>query len=107
MGLLCLVYMILALRTNIVFVLIFATLTPAFGLLAAAYWYLAEAYAGDATAAAKAGKLQIAGGAFTFITCLCGWWIFFAIMLAALDFPFSIPGTQITQWYLSALQTAY
>ncbi len=32
-----------------------------------------------------------AGGAFTFVTSMAGWWIFFAIMLASLDFPFSIP----------------
>ena len=32
-----------------------------------------------------------AGGAFTFVTSMAGWWIFFAIMLASLDFPFNIP----------------
>ena len=32
-----------------------------------------------------------AGGAFTFVTSMAGWWIFFAIMLASLDFPFSVP----------------
>jgi len=42
MGLLCLIYLIAALRTNIVFVVIFATLVPAFGLLAGAYWQLAQ-----------------------------------------------------------------
>lgn len=42
--------------------------------------------------AAFAGKLQIAAGAFTFITCACGWWIFLAIMLASLDFPIQLPG---------------
>lgn len=26
------------------------------------------------------------------MTCLLGWWIFFAILLAALDFPFQLPG---------------
>ena len=34
---------------------------------------------------------MIAGGAFGFVTSLAGWWIFFAIMLASLDFPFSLP----------------
>ena len=32
-----------------------------------------------------------AGGAFAFITALAGWWIFFAIMLASIDFPYAIP----------------
>lgn len=86
MGALCFVYLICSLRTNIVFVAIFATLVVAFGLLTATYFQLAN---GNAV---LAGRLQVAAGAFCFITCLCGWWIFAAIMLAALDFPFQIPG---------------
>jgi len=92
---LCLVYMILALRTNIVFFLIFFTLVPAFGCLAGAYWHLALAYGGQAASATTAGRLVIAGGAWCFITCLLGWYIFFAIMLAALDFPFNLPGKSL------------
>ena len=42
MGVLCLVYLICALRTNIVFLVIFATLVLAFGFLAGAYWQLAQ-----------------------------------------------------------------
>jgi len=85
MGFLCLIYMVCALRTNVVFVLIFASLVPAFGLLTAAYWNLAK---GNTSAA---GTYQIAAGACTFFTCCCGWWIFSAIMLASLDFPFQLP----------------
>jgi len=92
MGVLCFIYLICSLRTNIVFVVIFFTLVLAFSLLAAAYWYNAHAIgSGDASAAALAGRLQIAAGACTFVTSMAGWWIFFAIMLAALDFPFQIP----------------
>jgi hypothetical protein len=36
------------------------------------------------------GSFQ-AAGAVLFVTTLAGWWILFAIMLAALDFPFQIP----------------
>jgi len=86
MGLLCFVYMICALRTNLVFFLIFLFLIPAFGCLAGAYWHLAL---GDA---ATATTLQVAAGACTFISDLLGWWIFFAILLASLDFPFQLPG---------------
>lgn len=32
-----------------------------------------------------------AGGAFTFVTSMAGWWIFIAIMLASLDFPLNLP----------------
>jgi len=92
MGLLCLIYLICALRTNVVFVVIFFTLVCAFGLLAGAYWQNANGIGNkDAAALALAGRLQIAAGAFTFVTSMAGWWIFFAIMLAALDFPFQIP----------------
>lgn len=98
MSLLCFVYMILALRTNIVFVIIFATLVPAFGCLAGAYWHNAQAFGAGATVApAISGKLLIAAGALTFITDMAGWWIFFAIMLAALDFPFQLPGMSTTK----------
>ena len=87
MGFLCLIYMICALRTNVVFVLIFAGLIPAFGLLAAAYWHLAQGNT------AAAGTYQIAAGALCFFVDFCGWWIFFAILLASLDFPFQLPGS--------------
>jgi len=85
MGLLCLVYTICALRTNVVFVIILGSLVPTFGLLTAAYWHLAQG--NDALA----GKCQIAGAAFAFICSMAGWWIFTSIMLASLDFPFSLP----------------
>jgi len=89
MGVLCFFYMVLALRTNLVFVGIFASLVPAFALLAGAYWHLALGTAADM---ATATKCEVAAGAFTFITCMLGWYIWFAIMLASLDFPFSLPG---------------
>jgi len=99
MGLLCLIYLICSLRTNIAFVIIFFTLVLAFSLLAATYWHQAEGFgmtaagdtAGGAAAQALAGRLLIAAGGCLFVTCMAGWWIFFAIMLAALDFPFQIP----------------
>ncbi|CAD6576801.1 MAG: hypothetical protein ASARMPRED_007886 [Alectoria sarmentosa] len=93
MGLVCLVFLICSLRTNIVFFLIFLSLIGAFGCLAGAYWNLALVgeNAANAVAAKRAGQLVVAGGAFTFVTSMAGWWIFFAIMLASLDFPFNIP----------------
>jgi len=96
MGLLSFIYMICALRTNIVFFGIFLTLVPAFTLLAAAFWKVAEALepanAKSATAlASKAQTLQLAGGACAFVTCMFGWYIFTVIMLAAVDFPIELP----------------
>jgi succinate-acetate transporter protein len=85
MGILCFIFLICSIRTNLFFFLIFFTLTPTFGLLAGSYFQVAN---GNADLARKLGE---AAGAFAFVTCLCGWYIFFAIMLASVDFPFDLP----------------
>ncbi|KAG8528426.1 uncharacterized protein KY384_007344 [Bacidia gigantensis] len=93
MGLICFLFLILSLRTNGVFFMIFLSLVGAFSCLAAAYWNLALVYenAMNASAATKAANLTVAGGAFAFVTCMCGWYLLLAIMLGSLDFPFSLP----------------
>ena len=45
MGILAIVYLVCALRTNVVFVIIFATLVPALFLLTGAFWVWADDYA--------------------------------------------------------------
>ncbi|KAF2019340.1 hypothetical protein BU24DRAFT_439524 [Aaosphaeria arxii CBS 175.79] len=85
MAIMCFIFLICSLRTNIVFFMIFLTLVLAFSCLAGSYL---EANNGNLAASAR---LQTAGGAFAFCTCMFGWWIFIAIMLASLDFPFEIP----------------
>lgn len=58
MGLLCFVYLIGSLRTNICFFLVFLTLVFAFGLLTGAYWMIAlDAQSGTMTYATKIPKL--------------------------------------------------
>ena len=61
MGLICLIFLICSLRTNIVFFVIFLSLVGAFGCLAGAYWNLALAYenAANVSAASKASKLVV------------------------------------------------
>jgi succinate-acetate transporter protein len=85
MGVLSLLYLICALRTNITFVAIFFGLFMTFVLLAGSYWQFALGHGGIAL------KLQIASGAFGFMACIAGWWIFLAQMLASVDFPFQLP----------------
>lgn len=85
MGLLSFIYLICALRTNIVFVAIFLGLLMTFVVLAGSYWQFAL---GNLV---MAQKLQVAAGAFGFVATLAGWWIFFAQMLASVDFPIQIP----------------
>jgi len=36
-------------------------------------------------------NLQIAAGAFVFVFCILGWYLFFALILLAVDFPFALP----------------
>ncbi|KAL9116794.1 MAG: hypothetical protein Q9187_006676 [Circinaria calcarea] len=67
MGLLCFIYLIASLRTNMVFVTIFLTLVIAFECLAGAYWQLAQGNT------AQGGKLLVVAGGFTFVTSLAGW----------------------------------
>ncbi|KAI9836341.1 MAG: hypothetical protein M1838_005078 [Thelocarpon superellum] len=85
MALLCFIYLICALRTNIVFVIIFFGDFILFCLLAGVYWQEAQGQM------ELAHQLTVAGGVFALIAVAAGWYIFFAQMLAALDFPFQIP----------------
>lgn len=83
MGVLCLVYLIVSIRTNIVFFLIFLLLIPAFGCLAGYFF------------CAAIGEVKLvlltAAGALTFVICLLGWYLFLVQLLAAVDFPLNLP----------------
>ena len=85
MGLLCLVYLLCALRTNLVFIGIFLTLVIGFGLLAGSFWQAAQ---GSATLATR---LQHAAGGVTFVTSLLGWYLLLVQLLASVDFPLNLP----------------
>ena len=67
MGLMSLIYLVCALRTNIVFVVIFLGLFLTFVFLAGSYWQLANGNR------AVSGQLQVAAAAFGFIACMAGW----------------------------------
>ena len=83
MGVLCFIYFIIALRTNLVFVFIFILLVPAFGCLAAVFFQAAQGIA--------ATGLQTTAGALTFVVSLLGWYLFFIQLCAAVDFPLNLP----------------
>jgi len=98
MGVLCFVYMIVALRTNIIFFLIFALLVPAFGCLAGVYFY--------AALGVTAHTLQHAAGGLTFATCLLGWYLFFVQLLASVDFPLNLPVGDLSRFIKGASERA-
>lgn len=53
MGLLCIIFLICSLRTNVAFFVIFLSLAIAFGLLTGAFWAQADDFAGNADYAHK------------------------------------------------------
>ncbi|MCJ1321246.1 hypothetical protein MMC15_006590 [Xylographa vitiligo] len=84
-GILTTIYMVIALRTNIVFVIIFLFLDLALYLLAAAYWTLAEGNT------ALGAQLEVAAGACVFVFCMAGWYLLIVQLMQAVDFPLSLP----------------
>ena len=99
MAILCLVYLICSVRTNIAFFLIFLLLVPAFCCLAGAFWLLAE---GTTAAAAKALTCQHAAGGLTFAVSLLGWYLFLVQLLASVDFPLNLPVGDLSRFVKGA-----
>ncbi|RWA05341.1 hypothetical protein EKO27_g9766 [Xylaria grammica] len=88
MGILCLMYTICSIRTNIAFVIVFLTLLLTFSLITGAYWALAQDYTGNGGYAAK---LLEGAGAASFVCAAASWWILFSLMFASVDMPFNLP----------------
>ncbi|KAK5997591.1 Protein alcS [Cladobotryum mycophilum] len=85
MGILIFMYLICSLRTNLVFFAILFFTDVTFFLLAGAYWKGTEGNA------AMFQSLSHAAGATAFVFCMFGWYLLFAQLLAAADFPFTLP----------------
>ena len=86
MGLICIVFLICAIRTNVILIMVLLPLPFTFCFLAAAFFYGAEANL------TKSAKMEQIGGGFAFVTCMFGWYLFFALMFASIDFPIQLPG---------------
>ncbi|ODM20247.1 Protein alcS [Aspergillus cristatus] len=85
MALLMLIYCICATRTNLVYVLIFASLIFVFSLLAAAYWKL------GAEDEVMGNRLTVGGGAALFVATMLGFYLLTAQLLDSVGFPLSLP----------------
>ncbi|KAF2673223.1 gpr1-like plasma membrane protein [Microthyrium microscopicum] len=85
MAVLSFIFAVGTLRLNICLMVVEWGLTICFGLLTATFWNLSQGNA------AAAGKCLIAGGAFGFIASAGAWWILAAQILAAVQFPISLP----------------
>jgi len=101
MAVLSAIFLICSLKTNVVFVIIFASLVGVFGALSGAYFLLAADFAGNA---ATVGTFVKVGGMFGFVASLAGWWIFLSIMLSTMDFPVAIPVGDLSGWIRSGSQ---
>ena len=77
--------MIASIRTNAFFVTIFFGLFMTFVLLTGSEWEMAQSHM------AAGMNCDIAAGAFAFIACLCGWYLFLVQMLESVDFPLNLP----------------
>lgn len=91
MGCLCFVYLIISLRTNVIFFLIFLLLVPAFGCLAQYFF----GHGANPT-------LLVAAGGLTFVVSLLGWYLFFVQLLAAVDFPLNLPVGDLSRFIKGA-----
>ena len=98
MAVLCGVYLIVALRTNIVFVLIFALLVPAFACLAQFFFEIGNGVVNL--------TLEHAAGGLTFAVCLLGWYLFLVQLLAAVDFPLNLPVGDLSRFIKGASERA-
>jgi succinate-acetate transporter protein len=103
MGLLCFIYLICSLRTNVVFFSIFLLLVPAFTLLAGVFWKIAEA---TPEALATALKAQHAAGGLVFAVALLGWYLVFVQLLASVDFPLNLPVGDLSRFIKGASEKA-
>lgn len=89
---LSLVYLICSLRTNIVFVIIFACLFAGFLLLTATFWLTADANS------EAAGKTLFLAGAVTFGADMAGWYLLLSLLLTSVDFPIVLPLGDLSGW---------
>ncbi|KAF5010212.1 hypothetical protein FDECE_3624 [Fusarium decemcellulare] len=84
MAILCTVFTIASIRTNVVFFLIFILLVPCFGCLSASFFAVANA-------GPHALTYQHVGAGLLFAVSLLGWYLFTALTLMGVDFPFMLP----------------
>ncbi|BGP27573.1 hypothetical protein JCM10295v2_006545 [Rhodotorula toruloides] len=79
------IYLIASLRTNVVFVALFAFLEVDFWLLSTIYIKLAKASASHLPGLLKAA------GAFGFLTTVCGWYLLLVLILDSTGWPIKLP----------------
>ncbi|KAF4961255.1 hypothetical protein FGADI_492 [Fusarium gaditjirri] len=85
MAILCTIYSIAAVRTNVALFSILVLLIPCFSCLATAFFSVSQ---GKANLALKS---QHAGGGILFAISLIGWYMLMSLILMSVDFPIMLP----------------
>lgn len=83
MALLCFIYFVASLKTNLVLMLTFLLLVPMLGCLSGVFFKAAEGIV--------AKDLMVASGACGFVVCLLCWYLLAAQILASVAFPVVLP----------------
>ncbi|KAF3915456.1 hypothetical protein ABW21_db0200686 [Orbilia brochopaga] len=97
-AMLTFIYLVCSLRTNVVYVILFTTLDAVYALLVGFYFYTAS---GDNS---HAHSLLVTAGACGLVSSLSGWYILFAQLLEALDFPLQLPVGDLSGFIMSATE---
>ncbi|KAH6962085.1 GPR1/FUN34/yaaH family-domain-containing protein [Ilyonectria sp. MPI-CAGE-AT-0026] len=85
MTILCAIFMVASIRTNVVLFTIFLLLIPTFGCLSASFFAVSH----DLASSAK--TFQHVGAGLLLAVSFLGWYIFLALVLLSVDFPYILP----------------
>ncbi|GAP83030.1 putative GPR1 protein [Rosellinia necatrix] len=85
MTLLCVVFTVASIRTNVVLFLLLLLLIPTFASLSASFFAVAH------DLPARARTLQHVGAGLLLAVSFLGWYIFMALVLLSVDFPIMLP----------------
>ncbi|KAL8372493.1 hypothetical protein RB595_002023 [Gaeumannomyces hyphopodioides] len=109
MTILTLLFLVCSLRTNAVFVVVFAALTATLGSLTASYFLLSAAApirdggtvivtAAAAASKAQAASFSVGAGVCALVASLAAWYLLASILFETLDFPFKLPVGDLSVW---------
>lgn len=109
MTVLTLLFLVCSLRTNAVFVVVFAALAATLSSLTASYFLLSAAApirsggtviltAAAAASKAQAASFSVAAGVCGLVASLAAWYLLASILFETLDFPFRLPVGDLNAW---------
>ncbi|KFH47467.1 hypothetical protein ACRE_016310 [Hapsidospora chrysogenum ATCC 11550] len=85
MTILCAIFTVASIRTNVVFFAILLLLVPTFSCLAASFFAVSQGSMETAL------RFQYVGAGLLLAVSFLGWYTFLALILLAVEFPFSLP----------------